>query len=142
MRLVRSDAITAAPSSVWPPSPYPGKTSTGSVRFINVLPNGAVLILNPNTPARLAEVRAKYPQYKDLSDAALAVKFPAESTVIWDDEEQKVLKAYFEVIDAAVRQQRWSATRYAFLAWIVPVAVLYAFGWSVAWVRRGFHAQQ
>jgi hypothetical protein len=106
-----------------------------------VMPNGAVLIIQSNRASKLKEIRAKYPQYNDLSNAQLVAKFPEYkdlSPVVWDDEAEGVVSAYFTVVDAAVRDGRRSTIEYALFAWIIPVAAIYALGGAVAWVRRGF----
>ncbi len=110
-------------------------------------PNGAVLVIRGTPDSRLAAIRKKYPQYNDLSDAKLAsalrAKFPeyadlqADSFVA-DEDIRKVAQAYWDVVTGATRAARRSLTIYALLGGVVPCLMLYALGWSVGWVRRGF----
>lgn len=105
------------------------------------LPNGAVLVIRS---ARLAALRTKYPEYRDLSDrelsSRLATKYPedADVHVVWDDDVQKVVKAYLAEIHAEVTQERWKRVGFVALGGIAPCLALYALGWTIAWVYRGF----
>jgi hypothetical protein len=112
-----------------------------------VLPNGAVLVLRGTPDPRLAATRKKFPQYGDLSDTKLATalraKFPEYANLlpdsfVMDEDVRKVVKAYSDVVAEATSAARWSSTGYALLSWLVPCFALYALGWSVAWVQRGF----
>jgi hypothetical protein len=125
-----------------------GKHGTFEGERRHSFPNGAVLVLGGRTDPRLAAVRAKYHEYDDLSDVQLAKalrsKRPAEygdlvvDSFIADDDVEKVVNAYTTVVFQAAHAARWSFTARAFLAWFVPCLVLYALGWSVAWIREGF----
>ncbi len=50
----------------------------------------------------------------------------------------RVAPAYWAVVEGAARAARWTTAWQAFGAWFVPCLSLYALGWAVAWVRRGF----
>ena len=52
----------------------------------------------------------------------------------------RVAPAYWAVVEAEARAARWTVVWHAFLIWFVPCLSLYALGWSVAWVRRGFRS--
>jgi hypothetical protein len=114
----------------------------------HLFPNGAVFVIRGRTDPRLAAVRNKYPQYNDLSDAelasALSTKRPAEygdlvpDAFVLDEDFEKVISAYDRVVADATHAARWSFSGYALLAWLIPCGSLYALGWSVAWIRRGF----
>jgi len=114
--------------------------------FIEIMPNGAVLLLGAPADPRLVALRKKYPQYDDLSDtelvSALRAKFPEyanlSDSVIRDEDFQKVVKAYSAILNEAARTARWSSVRFGLLMWLIPCIGLYALGWAVAWVRRGF----
>jgi len=75
----------------------------------HVMPNGAVLVL-------------RSPSFRG----------------VWDEDVQKVVNAYFDVVREATRAARWSFAGYALLTWLIPSAVIYGLGWSVGWVLRGF----
>jgi hypothetical protein len=116
--------------------------------FVHIMPNRAVLLLQGAADPRLVGIRKKYPEYNDLSDAELVsrlrAKFPEyadlAAPVIADGDIQKVVTAYFGVVQQATRTARWSIAKIALLAWLIPCVALYAFGWAVAWVRRGFRS--
>ena len=42
--------------------------------------------------------------------------------------------AYWSVVESTVRADQW----FLALIWLVPCLALYALGWVVAWIRRGF----
>lgn len=44
---------------------------------------------------------------------------------------------YRKATEAAVRKKRASYLAQALAWWLVPIALLYAFGWGIAWVRSG-----
>jgi len=50
----------------------------------------------------------------------------------------RVAAAYWAVVESATRAARWRTTWVTALVWLVPCLTLYALGWAVAWVRRGF----
>ena len=50
----------------------------------------------------------------------------------------RVAAAYWAVVESATRAERWTRGWQMALAWLIPCVVLYALGWAVAWVRRGF----
>ena len=56
------------------------------------------------------------------------------------------LKNFYEIDTYLARKfmyqdsaQQIASIRTGILAWIIPVTVLYFFGWSVGWVYRGFN---
>ncbi|MBI3001860.1 MAG: hypothetical protein HYY46_25875 [Deltaproteobacteria bacterium] len=54
-------------------------------------------------------------------------------------EAELVANTYDELLRQSLRHERIQHLfPYAFLFWVVPCAVLYALGWAIAWVRRGF----
>jgi hypothetical protein len=50
----------------------------------------------------------------------------------------RVADAYWAVVQSATRAARWQTAWAMALVWLVPCLTLYALGWAVAWVRRGF----
>ncbi len=46
--------------------------------------------------------------------------------------------AHWTVVESAARTARWQTARQMILLWVIPCFMLYALGWAVAWVRRGF----
>jgi hypothetical protein len=50
----------------------------------------------------------------------------------------RVAAAYWAVVQSATRAARWEMARVMALVFFVPCLTLYALGWAVAWVRRGF----
>jgi hypothetical protein len=88
------------------------------------------------------EVKAKYPNVewdgrpKVLPNGAVLI-------VKGDDFQQfNAMVAYSEIINAEVKAQRWATVGYAALAWLVPCLALYAFGWAIGWVFRGFRTSR
>ena len=52
--------------------------------------------------------------------------------------DSRVGPAYWAVVEAEARSARWTQLWRMGLVWLVPCLGLYALGWSVAWIRRGF----
>ena len=50
----------------------------------------------------------------------------------------RVAEAYWAVVQSATRAARWETAWVMALVWLIPCLTLYALGWAVAWVRRGF----
>ena len=50
----------------------------------------------------------------------------------------RVGRAYWEIVETEIRHARLALIGGAALWWVIPSVALYALGWSVAWVRRGF----
>jgi len=57
---------------------------------------------------------------------------------VWDDDVQRGAHVYFQVVEEDTRSQRRSAVGIALAVWLLPSLTLYAFGWIVGWVYRGF----
>lgn len=57
------------------------------------------------------------------------------------EHDARAATAYWTVVEAATRAARWTMTWSMALLWAVPCMTLYALGWAVAWVRRGFRAE-
>jgi len=51
-----------------------------------------------------------------------------------------VVMAYSAVVDAEVKAERWKRVGFVALLGIAPCLALYAFGWAIAWVYRGFRS--
>jgi hypothetical protein len=87
------------------------------------------------------EVQAKYPKV-EWDGRPQILPNGAVLIVKGDDFQQfNATVAYSEIISAEVKAQRWARLGYAALAWLVPCLVLYAFGWAIGWVYRGFRAR-
>ena len=54
------------------------------------------------------------------------------------EHDARAAAAYWDVVESATRADRWTRAWQVTLAWLIPILTLYAFGWAVAWVRRGF----
>jgi hypothetical protein len=50
----------------------------------------------------------------------------------------RVASAYWAIVEAEARAARLTTVLRVLLIWSVPCLSLYALGWSVGWVRRGF----
>lgn len=50
----------------------------------------------------------------------------------------RVAEAYWAVVKSESRAAWREMVLVMVLVWLIPCAMLYALGWSVAWVRRGF----
>jgi hypothetical protein len=97
-----------------------------------------------------ARLKAKYPEYSDLTDEELVTrmlkKFPYYSSYIKPpdlDENLRPEPYGFvpdppETVSALNRVNRNKAIRSALMLWLLPPAALYAIGFSVRWVYRGF----
>jgi hypothetical protein len=55
-----------------------------------------------------------------------------------DQPDARVAQAYWTIVEGETRRARWALVVGAALWWLIPSLALYALGWSVAWVRRGF----
>jgi hypothetical protein len=54
--------------------------------------------------------------------------------------DSRVRPAYWAIVVAEARGARLRMLAWMALLWIVPCLALYALGWAIAWVRRGFRA--
>src|SRR6266699_4210330 len=66
---------------------------------------------------------------------------PDEAELVSDPtpaEEARVLAIVRPIRRTLLREKRVKATTMAVAAWSIPVALLYALGWSVGWARRRF----
>jgi hypothetical protein len=57
-------------------------------------------------------------------------------------QQQDVVHAYLNIVDAAASQRQKKFLTRAALIWGAPVAFLFIFGWSVGWVRDGFQKRR
>ena len=55
---------------------------------------------------------------------------------------ERVATAYWAVVESETRAERWQRAWWVPLVWIIPCLTLYAFGWAIAWVRRGFRSDE
>ena len=85
---------------------------------------------------RVSTIREAYPEaYQDMSDEDIAAAIREKFTVI-DDKYQGQLDSLEE------EQTIFIGIVIGFLfIWIVPPLALYALGWSIGWVYRGFKQQ-
>jgi hypothetical protein len=65
--------------------------------------------------------------------AILAVRAQTNRTSQTD-----IARAYWAVVRAEARAERWTMAWWLALEWLVPCLTVYAVGWATAWVRRGF----
>ena len=72
---------------------------------------------------------------KFANGAVLDVRVAKEGDT---EPDARVASAYWAIAEAETRVERWWMAWYLALAWLVPCLALYALGWAVAWVRRGF----
>jgi hypothetical protein len=52
---------------------------------------------------------------------------------------KRTTEGFHDGLRQALLRTRLSFTGLALTVWVVPVMMLYALGWGIAWVRRGFH---
>jgi hypothetical protein len=57
------------------------------------------------------------------------------------EEQSKTIDGYRAALRRILMRKQAAFAGEAFASWIIPVVALYAFGWAVGWVRRGFGAQ-
>jgi hypothetical protein len=145
----RLENTYAAPDLTSVPDPAPEWLSTAGPT-----PAG-VPLLSVREFAEL--VKAKFPVYADLSDdvltARVLAKYPqyrfrvdprAVATASQKIDELIAVQARVTTITRTIairdrlRAKRTRMALIAVAAWALSVAVLYALGWSLGWVRRGF----
>ena len=83
------------------------------------------------------EVRRKYPQYNDMSDADLA---KALQKKFGSSTQYDALKKTYILERARLRIKANDVLRVTSFVVLVPVLVL-IFGWAVAWMLRGFRSK-
>ena len=52
-----------------------------------------------------------------------------------------VARAYGEIVDTSVAKARWGLVIKAIVPWLGSSFTVYALGWSVAWIIRGFRQE-
>lgn len=57
-----------------------------------------------------------------------------------DADRERLARTYVAALTVALHERRSGFILEAVAWWAVPTTVLYAFGWAIAWVRRGFAA--
>ena len=57
-----------------------------------------------------------------------------------DADRERLARTYVAALTVALHERRSGFILEAVAWWAVPTTVLYAFGWAIAWVRRGFNA--
>ena len=103
----------------------PGKSSVDGVKVLRHLSDHSLEVL----------AAAKNAQIRHEEDGG-SVYYEAEGL---NPSEAAALKADSASAAAgALREMRLHSLGLAVAAWIVPCIVIYAFGFGVAWVRRGF----
>jgi len=55
-----------------------------------------------------------------------------------DADIHRLMRTYHAALTAALREEQRAFTLAALAWWAIPTFTLYAFGWAIAWVRRGF----
>jgi hypothetical protein len=83
---------------------------------------------------------------KEQTETGQQVEFPNGHVMTFKPgvtEEQigTVARAYAQAVQTVLSSHRVNFTLHAVLAWLVPSLGLYAIGWGIAWVRRGFREQ-
>lgn len=90
----------------------------------------------------LAEVLSQNPSARLLPDP---IESPNGAVIdfqvaVAPKDMERVATAYWAVVESETRaegrQRAWRVP----LVWIIPCLTLYAFGWAIAWVRRGFRS--
>jgi hypothetical protein len=61
------------------------------------------------------------------------------SKVAKNDMEDAYLE-YWSIVEQETRNQRAGFAFYAFLFWLLPCSLVYALGWGVGWVYKGFRS--
>ena len=91
----------------------------------------------------LREIYAgEYPAKEDRSDGP-SVEMPNGAVLVFtktvpDAKMESVARDYWTIVEASSKEQRISLIGYGVLAWLVPCLGLYALGWAIGWVYRGF----
>jgi hypothetical protein len=153
--------VGVATWNAWPPTLDPNRPPTKPISQVSPPPpdadvtylmNGVIGTNEKLTKAELgARLKAKYPVYQDLSDNELAMrtltKYPYYRQFVSDltplerdlpDLSESPLANPPEVVQARNPANRYSAVRFAVVLWLLPAVALYAFGYGVRWVYRGF----
>jgi hypothetical protein len=112
------------------------------------LPPG-VTPANPPSKHPLTGLDTLERDYSQTLSPAVTVSFPNRAVLDirvakeGDTKPDKlVAAAYWAVVVAAARAERWQRTWQMALLWFIPCLVLYALGWATAWVRRGFEIRR
>ncbi|MEO8682488.1 MAG: hypothetical protein ABI665_25800, partial [Vicinamibacterales bacterium] len=104
-----------------------------------------------------ARLKAKYPEYRDLTDEELVTrtleKFPYYNSYIKPPDLDNNLRPVPdfiphpsfipdppEITQALNRTSRNSAIRFALMLWLLPPVAIYALGFGIGWVYRGFRS--
>ena len=84
-------------------------------------------------------VLAKYPFLKN-GGKDVSVSIPGIGRVAFPSSMngEAINAAAERLVSDDTRRRRRGLSGQALAAWAIPVSVLYAIGWSIAWVRRGF----
>ena len=113
-----------------PPAPDEGKRPPGATR------------LPPVHPQKDRSPKPSWPDFVLVSapvsfpnGAVLQIKVAKEGDT---EADVRVAQAYWAVVESALRAARWERARGMALVFLIPCLMLYALGWTVAWVRRGF----
>lgn len=69
------------------------------------------------------------------NEAVLQIRVAKEGDT---EADVRVAQAYWAVVESAARAARWEMILVMALVFLIPCLMLYALGWAVAWVRRGF----
>jgi hypothetical protein len=70
--------------------------------------------------------------------AVLEIRVAKEGDAVAD---AQVGGAYWAVVKGESSAERWRRGWGVALVWVIPCLVLYALGWAIAWVRRGFQSE-
>lgn len=81
-------------------------------------------------------------QEKSLGEH-IEVEMPNGHIIVFKDEYpekefKKVCLEYWDLVEQKATEKRVNFLIYAFLFWIVPCIGIYAFGWGISWVYKGF----
>jgi hypothetical protein len=86
----------------------------------------------------VAEVLRKWPAYRAYVDprAISEASHRIDEQITIEKHATEVIRTI--AIEALVHEKRIKMAWFAFAALAIPVSVLYALGWAIAWIRRGF----
>ncbi len=138
----RPDASRAPVAVVSPDVPTSASLAPVSIAgFSQLIKRKYPDYANVNDDVLVADVLAKYPVYRrQIDPEAIATASQRYNNVI---AAQKRVTTIAETLatNALVRESR---TRFAWVAltgWVITSSALYALGWGVGWIRRGFRPQ-
>ncbi len=84
---------------------------------------------------------------KETPEESIKVKMPNGHIIAFknkypEKEAEVVCLEYWRLVEQKAKEKRVHLLLYAFLFWLVPCFGLYAFGWGISWVYKGFKSDK